>query len=61
MIERPNPQELRPDYIPSEAIRLATFRQSELTREGRKPSFSETADELEAIEGICALPDQRGN
>ncbi len=39
MTERPNPRELRPDYIPSEAIRLATFRQSEETRDGQVAPF----------------------
>ena len=39
MIERPNPHALRDDYIPSEAIRLATFRQSENTRDGQLAPF----------------------
>lgn len=51
MIERPNPHELRDDYVTSEAIRLATFRQSELTRGGYRPPFSPPSDS-EAIEAV---------
>jgi len=51
VIERPNPHELRPDYIPSEAIRLATFRQSELTRGGYRPPFPPPSDS-EATEAL---------
>lgn len=52
MIERPNPHELRDDYVTSEAIRLATFRQSELTRGGYRPPFQPFTSDSEAIEAV---------
>lgn len=45
MIERPNPHALRDDYVTSEAIRLATFRQSEETRDGQLAPFEAPPEE----------------
>lgn len=45
MIDRPNPHDMRPDYIPTEAMRLAMFRQSEETRDGKVAPFTEPETE----------------
>lgn len=42
MVERPNPREIREEQLIDEAIRLATFQQSENTRGGMVAPFPNT-------------------